>query len=136
LYFTLILSGAPYKLFVIFLIFGCLKAIRMYTLANLTFRWPWIVINSYNKTQLDALISRIYFWNKTQHVSESSSAHHQDFFAVHTAMVYVIQVFWQLASRIRTDPARKQSANLYDIHHYCVHSEKLQMMDIGTLRNM
>ena len=41
-------------------------------------------------------------------------------------MVYVIQ----LASRIRTelqfrpDPARKLSANLYDIYHCCVYSEK------------
>ena len=41
-------------------------------------------------------------------------------------MVYGIQ----LASRIRTelqfrpDPARKLSANLYDIHHCCVYSEK------------
>jgi len=42
--------------------------------------------------QLDALISQIYFWNKTQHVSDSCSVHHQQFFTVHTAMVYVIQV--------------------------------------------
>jgi len=38
-------------------------------------------------------------------------------------MVHVIQ----LASRIRTkrpDPARKLSANLYDIYHCCVYSEK------------
>jgi len=36
-------------------------------------------------------------------------------------MVYVIQVCWQLASRIRiqSDSARKLSANLYDIYH-CV----------------
>ena len=40
---------------------------------------------------LDALISQIYFWNKTLHVSDSSSVHHQEFFTVHTAMVYVIQ---------------------------------------------
>jgi len=33
-----------------------------------------------------------YFWNKTLHVSDSSSVHHQEFFTVHTAMVYVIQV--------------------------------------------
>ena len=39
----------------------------------------------------DALISLIYFWNKTLHVSDSSSVHHQQFFTVHTAMVYVIQ---------------------------------------------
>jgi len=46
-------------------------------------------------------------------------------------MVYVIQVCRQLASRIRIhpDPARKLSANLYDIHHYCVYSEKLLMME-------
>ena len=44
-------------------------------------------------------ISHIYFWNQTLHVSDSSSVHHQQFFTVHTAMVYVIQ----LASRIRTE---------------------------------
>ena len=35
--------------------------------------------------------------NKTAHVSDSSYAHHQEFFTVHTAMVYVIQVCWLLA---------------------------------------
>ena len=34
---------------------------------------------------------------------DNSSVHHQEFFTVHTAMVYVIQVCWQLASRIRTE---------------------------------
>ena len=42
--------------------------------------------------QRDALISQIYSWNKTLHVSDSSSVHHQEFFTAHTAMVYVIQV--------------------------------------------
>jgi len=60
-----------------------------------------------------ALISQIYFCNKTLHVSDISSVHHQEFFTVHTAMVYVIQVCWQLASRIRTefhaDPAHSLS---------------------------
>jgi len=37
-------------------------------------------------------------------------SHHQEFFTVHTAMVYVIQVC-------------------------CVYSEKLLMMDKGTVRN-
>ena len=45
------------------------------------------------------------FWNRTLHVSDSPSVHHQEFFTVHTALVYVIQVCWQLASRIRTDPS-------------------------------
>jgi len=38
------------------------------------------------------------FWNKTLHVSDSSSVSHQECFTVHTAMVYVVQVCWQLAS--------------------------------------
>jgi len=32
--------------------------------------------------------------------------------------------------------AMHMSANLYDIHHCCVCSEKLLMMDRGTVRNM
>jgi len=41
--------------------------------------------------------------------------------------------------RIRTfcpDPARKLSANLYDIHQFFAYSEKLLMMDRETVRNM
>jgi len=53
--------------------------------------------------QVGALISQIYFRNETLHVSDSSSVHHQEFFTVHTAMVYVMQVCWQLASRIRME---------------------------------
>ena len=34
--------------------------------------------------QLDALISQIYFWNKTLHVSDSSSVYHQEFFLPYT----------------------------------------------------
>jgi hypothetical protein len=33
------------------------------------------------------------------------------------------------------DPAHKLSTNLYDIYHCCVYSEKLLMMDRGTVRN-
>jgi len=62
--------------------------------------------------QLDALISQIYFWNKTLHVSDTSPVHHQQFFTVHTAMVYVIQFCWQLANKL--------SAKLYDIYRCCV----------------
>jgi len=40
------------------------------------------------------------------------------------------------SGRYRPDPARKLSANLYDIHHCCVYGEKLLMMDRGTARNM
>jgi hypothetical protein len=40
------------------------------------------------------------FWNETLHDSDSSSVHHQEFFTVHTAMLHVIQVCRQLASRL------------------------------------
>ena len=36
--------------------------------------------------QLHALISQIYFRNKTLHVSDSSSVHHQEFFTVHATI--------------------------------------------------
>jgi len=36
---------------------------------------------------------------------------------------------------ILPDPARKLSTNLYDIHHFCAYSEKILMMDRGTVRN-
>ena len=42
--------------------------------------------------QRDALISQIYFWNKTLHVSDSSSVHHQESSTVYTAIRCVIQV--------------------------------------------
>jgi hypothetical protein len=68
---------------------------------------------------------KFIFGNETLHVSESSFVHHQDLFTVNSAMVYVIQVYRQLSSRIRIemqfhpDPAaaRKLSINLYDIYH-------------------
>ena len=50
------------------------------------------------------------FWNETVGVSDISSVHHQEFFTVSTAVVYVIQVCRQPSSRIRmehSDTARK-----------------------------
>jgi hypothetical protein len=42
----------------------------------------------------------------------------------------------QDGTQFHPDPASKLSANLYDINHCCVYSEKLLMMDRGTVRNM
>jgi len=39
-----------------------------------------------------ASYQQIYFRNKTLHVSDSFYVHHQEFFTVHAAMVYVIQL--------------------------------------------
>ena len=85
---------------------------------------------------LDTLISQTYFCNKTVHVSDSSAVHHQQFSTAHTAMVYVTQLASRIKTEFRPDPACKLSANLYDIYHCYVHSEKLLMMDRGTVRNM
>ena len=74
------------------------------------------------KNQLDALILSIFWGNKTLHVSDSSSVHHQEFFTVHTA--------------IHTGHADCLRADMYDIYHCCVYSEKLLMMYKGTVRNM
>jgi len=49
------------------------------------------------------------------------------------SLVLVIVLFM---TEFRPDPARKLSANLYDIYHCCVYSEKLLTMDRGTVRNM
>ena len=40
----------------------------------------------------DALVSQIYFCQETLHFSGSSSAHHQEFSTVHSALVYVMMV--------------------------------------------
>ena len=47
-------------------------------------------------------------------------------------MVYVLTAFEQ----DQDDPLRKLSGNLYDIYHCCMYSEKLLVMDRGTVRNM
>jgi len=39
-------------------------------------------------------------------------------------------------TQFHPDPARKLSANLYNIHRCCVYSEKRLMMDRETVRNM
>jgi len=48
-------------------------------------------------------------------------------------MTYTI---YQDGMEFHPDSARKLSANLYDIYHCCVYSEKLLMMDTETVRNM
>jgi len=47
----------------------------------------------------DALISQIYFCQETLNVSDSSSAHHQEFSNVHSALVYVMQVYDRFQAR-------------------------------------
>ena len=56
---------------------------------NFPSSWPECSVKVLIINQIDVLIPQIYFWNKTLHVSDSYSAHQQEFSTVHTAMVYV-----------------------------------------------
>jgi len=57
-------------------------------------------------------------------------------FPLYTQQWYMSYRFADSLLQFRPDPARKLSAYLYDIYHCCVYSEKLLMMDRGTVRNM
>jgi hypothetical protein len=76
------------------------------------------------------------FRNVPVHVSDSSSVHHQEFFTVHSAVVYVIHFCRQLASRIRSSILILLASCLQNCMTYtycCVYSETLLMMDRGTV---
>ena len=64
--------------------------------------WPCIVTNFFLIKPTYALITQVYFCRETLHVSGSSSANHQEFSTVHSALVYVMQVWWQLSSTTRS----------------------------------
>ena len=57
-------------------------------------------------------------------------------FSLYTQQWYMSYRFSDSLRAGACAPARKLSANLYDIYHCCVYSEKLLMMDRGTVRNM
>ena len=82
------------------------------------------MINSYNKTRYHIFSN--FFWNKTLHVSDSSSVHHQEFFTVHTEMVYVIQVCCMYSAKISDDGQRNcpkhvefHSKNKFEKTYHC-----------------
>ena len=65
------------------------------------------------------------FWNKNLHVSHSSSVHHHEFFTEHTA----------IHTGLLRAVTCQQTCMTYTIA-VCMYSEKLLIMDRGTLRNM
>ena len=91
------------------------------TLKNLTFMWPCIVTNFFIIKPTRCTNFTNLFWRKTVHVSDSSSVHHQKFFTVHSAMVYVMQFCRQIPSRTRMVLFRELSTNMYEdnssVHH-------------------
>jgi len=74
-------------------------------------------------------------WNSSnfgQFLCQSSGVFHRIHSNVvcHTGLLTACELYQD------PDPARKLSADLYDIYHCCVYSEKLLLMDRGTVRNM
>ena len=57
-------------------------------------------------------------------------------FTLYIQQWYMSYRFSDSLLQFRPDPASKLPAHLYDIHHCCVYSEKLLIMDRGTVRNM
>jgi len=57
-------------------------------------------------------------------------------FSLHTQQRYMSYTFADSLWAGANAPAHKLSAKLYNIYHCCVYSEKLLMMDRGTVRNM
>ena len=78
-------------------------------------RWYILVIKPTRCTNFSNL-----FLNETVHVSDSSSVHHQEFFTANTAMVYVVHVCRQLASRLSLLTSCLQSCTTYTIAVFAV----------------
>ena len=57
-------------------------------------------------------------------------------FSLYTQQWYISYKFADSLWVGANAPAHKLSAILYNIHHCCVYSEKLLMMDRSTVRNM
>ena len=55
---------------------------------------------------------------------------------MHQFLKFIFGMKLYMFRMFHPDPARKLSANLCDIYHCYVYSEKLLMMDRGTVRNM
>jgi len=78
----------------------------------------------------------ILFWNETLHVLDSSSVHHQEYFTVHTAVVYVIQLCRQLASRIRMELlASRIRMGLLILLASCPQTCMTYTIDVCTVKN-
>jgi len=57
-------------------------------------------------------------------------------FSLYTQQWYMSCEQDQDGTQFHPDPAHKLSANLYDIYHCCVYSEKHLMVERVTVRNM
>ena len=63
---------------------------------------------------------KLIFGNEILHISDSSPVHHQEFLTVHTAMVHVIEVCWQLVSRSRCSCSQAVNKPVWHMPFLCV----------------
>jgi len=76
-----------------------LNQIAALVLSSFTFMWPCIVTNFFIIKPTRCTNFTNLFCHEILHVSDSLSVHHQEFFTVLSALVYVIQVCRQLSNR-------------------------------------
>jgi hypothetical protein len=89
----------------------------------------------FNKTNKTQEFPKCYFVKKTLHVSSISFPHHQEFSTLHSTLVYFLQVWWQLPSRVRMELSSILTL-LGSIYQCWMYSRKLLMMGKGNARNM
>ena len=101
-----------------------------FPIEKLMYLFTFLIIN-----QLEAVISQIYFGLKLYMFRTVPLS------IIRNSSLYTQQ--WYMSYRFADSllagayaHARKLSADLYDIYHGCVYSEKILMMDRGTVRNI
>jgi hypothetical protein len=82
------------------------------------------------QNQRYALISQIYFWNRTLHVSDSFSVHHRESSTAHTAIGVCHTVYAKCL--LVASCQQTCMTNTY----CCLYSARLLRMDRETVRNM
>jgi len=78
------------------------EAHSQYPQQFLTFMWPYIATNLFVIKPTRCTNFTNLFCHETQHVSDSSSVHHQEFIHCTLSSGYIIQVCRQLSSRTRS----------------------------------
>ena len=100
---------------------------------------PCIVIDLFLNNQLDALIIQILFCYKTLHVLGIFSAHHQEFYTVHSALVSYMQVYddrFPAESGWNCSSLEAVIKKLHETNQCRTYSSKLLMMGREDAQNM